>query len=186
MKVSWREVDAMANEAMTRFFDRTGWTPVESRMPFHEMMELEDDGQEGEVGDYEIRQRMIGVKAFFRFLKARGIHPAAMLKQLAAAGRACHEEPFAALTMEEAGMLLAETKAAHSWRCKVISGELRLSGALGVKLPGQKSAAASESYRAIRTGRKKERRRRKQDKAFLRHLRVMETRPDGVQPPGES
>jgi hypothetical protein len=135
---------------MSRFFDRTGWQPVESTMPFHDMLEAEDDGEDGKPGEYELMQRMIGAKAFFRFLKARGIHPAAMLKQLVAAGRACHEEPFHTMTMGEAGQLLGEGKAAHSWRCKILSREIELSGQKGSKLPGQKGKEASESYRKVR------------------------------------
>ena len=145
-KGGWRELDACANEALTRFFDRAGgWSQVDSRMPFQEILEAEDDGEEERAGDYEFRQRMIGVKAFFRFLRTHGVHPAAMLKQLAAAGRACHEEPFAAMTMGEIGMLFGETKAAHSWRCKILSREIELSGQRGSKLPGQKKRKPRKS-----------------------------------------
>lgn len=170
----WREMDASANEALTRYFDRQGgWNPVDSRMPFHEMLEKEDDGQDEAPGDYEFRQRMIGARAFFRFLKARGIHPAQMLKQLAAVGRAMHEEPFSDMTMGEVGMLFSETKAAHSWRCKLLSREIKMAGMKGEKLPGQKGAEASESYRVIRTGAKKEKRKpRACQKSFLRVLKV--------------
>ncbi len=145
-------LDAASNLALTRFYNRTGWEPVTYDLPFDETLAGADDGEEGAVGEYEMRQRMVGIKAFFRFLKARGLHPAAMLKQLAAAGRACHEEPFHAMTMGELGLLFGETKAAHSWRCKILSKEIELSGMHGSKLPGQKSKAASESYRVVSQG----------------------------------
>lgn len=176
-KAGWRELDASANEALTRFFDRDGgWAQVDARMPFQELLEAEDDGEDEKAGDYEFRQRMIGVKAFFRFLRTHGVHPAAMLKQMAAAGRACHEEPFSTMTMGEIGMLFGETKAAHSWRCKILSREIELSGQRGSKLPGQKTKEASETYRKIRKGNTNRKGGKKQSRArqqsFLRKLHV--------------
>jgi hypothetical protein len=145
-------------------------------MPFHELIEREDDGEDGEVGEYELRQRFIGVKAFFRLLKSRGAHPADMLKMLAAAGRACHEAPFHALSMEEAGLLFSETKAAHSWRCKILSREIELTGMRGSKLPGQKGREASASYREARQGNQNRKGRKKAPTArqgsFLRKLKT--------------
>jgi len=176
-KAGWRELDASANEAMTRFFDRTGgWNSTDLRMPFQEMLEAEEDGEEEKPGLYEFRQRMLGVRAFFRFLKAHGVHPAAMLKQLAAAGRACHVEPFSEMTMGELGMLFGETKAAHSWRCKLLSREIVLTGLHGSKLPGQKRAEASEVYRQIRKGNTNRKGGKKcgrlRQQSFLRKLHV--------------
>jgi hypothetical protein len=154
MKPGFRQLDANAHESLTRFHNRTGWEPVDSRMPFAEMVEREDDGSEQPAGEYEFRQRMIGIRALFRFVKKTGVHPAEMLKWLAAAGRACNEEPFSTMTMGEAGQLFSETKAAHSWRCKILSKEIELTGLRGSKLPGQKSKEASASYRKIRKGNK--------------------------------
>lgn len=148
----WRELDAAANGALSRFFARTGWEPVETRMPFDDLLAAEEDGEDGEVGEYELRQRMAGVRAFFKFLMSRGPHPAQMLKMAAAAGRACRVAPFAAMTMAEAGAMFGETPAAHSWRCKLLSREIDLAGMRGSKLPGQKSKEASESYRKARKG----------------------------------
>lgn len=150
MMGGWREFDAGANGALTRFYSRTGWEPVETRMPFDDLLAAESDGEDGEVGEYEMRQRMAGVRAFFKFLQSRGPHPASMLKMMAAAGRACQVAPFAAMTMEELGEMFGETKAAHSWRCKLLSREIKLAGMHGAKLPGQKSEEASESYRRVR------------------------------------
>lgn len=192
-KGGWRETDAQANDALTRFHDRTQWNPVYGRTPLHEIMETEealsfhdflareDDGisggdQEG-AGEYEINQRIVGIMAFFRFLKARGVHPAMMLKQLAAAGRACHIEPFNLMTMEEIGLMFGETKAAHSWRCKLLSKEIELAGMRGSKLPGQKRKKASESYRQVRlakaNGHNGNGERKPVQKSFLRKLHVM-------------
>lgn len=151
-KTHWHELDANGTEGMKRFYNRTNWEPVHYDVPFDEMIATASDGVEGEVGEYEIRQRMVGVKAFFRFLKAKGIHPASMLKQLAAVGRAIHEEPFHAMTMHEVAMMFSETPAAHSWRCKQLSGEIRMAGMNGCRLPGQKTEGASASYKECRKG----------------------------------
>lgn len=148
-KAGWRELDAKANQALQRFFSRTGWEPTYTDMPFDELLAAEDDGTEEDIGEYELRQRMAGVKAFFGFLQAHGAHPSAMLKQLAAAGRACNVEPFASMTMGEVGLMFSETKAAHSWRCKILSKEISLKGMHGAKLPRQKSAESSASYAAV-------------------------------------
>lgn len=163
-KTSWHELDAAANRGLTRFFNRTQWEPVYLEMPFDDLLRQEDDGHDGQVTDYEWNQRMVGVKAFFRFLVSRGVHPAGMLKQLAAAGRAMGISPFQDMTMGEIGLMYSETKAAYSWRCKVLSREIELSGMRGSKLAGQKSAEAVQTYRKIRKGntnRKKGRGRRR-------------------------
>lgn len=179
MKTTWKEIDANAHEALSRFHGRTGWEPVETRMPYAEMIEREDDGLDTAPGAYEFRQRNLGAKALLKFIKARGLHPAWMLKQLVAVGRALHEEPFASLSMAEAGLLMSETKAAHSWRCKLISGEIELAGMKASKLPGQKSKDATESYKKCRKGnknragkkpsRKSPRGKNQQPRAFLRN-----------------
>ena len=147
----------------------------EGPISFPEYVAAEDDGNDAEAGEYELMQRMIGIKAFFRFLKARGVHPASMLKQLAAAGRACHIEPFNGMTMSEIGMMFGETKAAHSWRCKILSREIELAGMHGTKLPGQKSKEASESYRKVRKGNKNRRKPAAVQKSFLQKLHVPKT-----------
>jgi hypothetical protein len=151
-KADWKEIDANGNETLTRFFNRTNWEPVHYDVPFDELIATASDGVDGEVGEYEIRQRMVGVKVFFRFLKSKGLHPAAMLKQLAAVGRAIHEEPFHAMTMHEVAMMFSETPAAHSWRCKQLSGEIKLAGMNGSRLPGQKTEGATASYKECRKG----------------------------------
>ena len=57
MRGGWRELDANANEALGRHYDRTGWQPVYSDMPFAAMLRAEDDGLgESEIGDYEIQR----------------------------------------------------------------------------------------------------------------------------------
>lgn len=158
------EVDRRACEALSRFFDRTQWSPVDNvkpgdavmDKPFAEWLNAADDGTDEPCGEYELRQRKLGVMTFFGYLASKGCHPASMLRWLVCVGRALHAAPFAALTMHEAAMLMDETPAAHSYRCKVLSGEIRLHGMtgriLGDRLPGQKSAQASASYKACRKG----------------------------------
>jgi len=151
-KAGFRELDEKANRALTRFYNRTGWEPVYVDLPFDEIIAAESDGEDSAPTEYDIHQRITGIKAFFRFLGAHGPHPAQMLKQMAACGRACHIEPWNKMTMHELGYFYGETAGAHSWRCKGISREISLSGMTGSKLPGQKSQAASESYRRHRKG----------------------------------
>ena len=152
-KKGWREVDANSNQSLTRFFTRTGgWEPMDVRMPFTEMLEKEDDGEDEPAGDYEIRQRMLGVKVFFDFILSRGATPMDLFRQLAAVGRGLHRPPFNKMTMHEIAMMEGQSAAAHSWRCKVLSGEIELAGMKGSRLPGQKSKAATESYKECRKG----------------------------------
>lgn len=152
-KVGFREVDANSHEAMTRFFTRSGgWEPAYLDMPFDEMLAKEADEQDGAPGDYEFKQRMIGVKVFYDFLLSRGSTPMDLFRQLSAIGRGLHRPPFHAMTMHEIAMMEGQSPAAHSWRCKVISGEIELAGMKGSRLPGQKSKAASESYKRCRKG----------------------------------
>ncbi|MCA1659822.1 MAG: hypothetical protein LC642_04675 [Verrucomicrobiaceae bacterium] len=193
--LGYRELDESASAALTRFYNRTGWTmgwengkqvPVTPAMSFDEAIAREDDGEDAStVGEYEIRQRMAGARGFIRFLQAKGPHPADMLKQLADACRTMHIEPFCIMTMDEQACLFGQGRAAVSFRGKVLSRELRLSGMHADKIPGQKSKAASESYRKRENAKKKSevggrrsegRRPRSRQKSFLRQLHVQPSR----------
>lgn len=178
MKPGWREMDANANAAMTRFHDRTNWQPVEVKMAFHDMIVAEDDFTGEPVGEYETGQRKVGARAFVRFISGDGLHPAALLKQFLVACRAMGIAPYAHMTMEEIGLLFSETKAAHSWRCKILSGEMELSGIKAARMPGQKTKAASESYKKCRKGNTNRRDGKKakvRQESFLRKLHVPKT-----------
>ncbi len=177
-KGGFREMDANANEALGRFYNREQWEPVCMEMPFSELLRKEDDGtDEPEIGDYEIRQRVAGVKAFFRFLTAKGAHPAQMLKQMADVGRGMGVEPFAKMTMHEQALMFSETAAAHSWRCKVLSKMIELSGMKGSRLPGQKTKDATASYKVVRRGNKNRKGGAKAVRREARHAR--KHGPDG-------
>jgi hypothetical protein len=186
--LGYRELDDSANAALTRFYNRTGWTmgweggkqvPVTPALSFDEAIAGEDDGEDSEtVGEYEVRQRMTGVRGFIRFLQSHGPHPADMLKQLADACRSMHIEPFNIMTMDEQAGLFGQGRAAVSFRNKVLSREIRLSGMRADKIPGQKSKAASESYRSREILKAKgqklngKQRPRARQKSFLRQLHV--------------
>lgn len=148
------------------------------RLSFTETIGGQFEEGDDEAGAYEIRERMIGVRLFMRFLKARAITPMDLFRQLAAVGRAIHEPPFCEMTMQEASMMEGQSPAAHSWRCKVMSGEIELAGMKGSKLPGQKSKAASDSYREQRKGNcnrvggKKAAAKSLRQQSFLRKLKV--------------
>lgn len=160
--------EANMNEAQRRFFERA---PVEiisdGPMPFDRLLAAEDDGigdaagKEEEIGEYEIRQRAIGVRAFLRFIKSEGVDMPSIMKQLFTVGRAVHDEYFMSLTMEESAMMYGNTKACHSWRCKILSGQLELAGAKGIQLPGQKSPESSKSYSAAQQGNQNRRKKKK-------------------------
>lgn len=164
--------EANMDAAMRRFVGRTKMEIIsEDPMPFDEIMMREDDGESAEtLGDYEMRQRVAGARAFLRFIKREGVDMPSILKQLFAAGRALHDDFFGKLTMSEAALMFSETKAAHSWRCKLLSGQIRLAGMKGVKLPGQKNPEASKAYSAAQKGNQNGRRNKPRQKSFLRKL----------------
>jgi hypothetical protein len=157
--------EANMDAALRRLFRRSSEAAAVVDMPFDELLTNEQDGLDGEPGDYEMRQRAVGVRSFLRYLTCeigKGAALLAIMKRLFAAGRAMGVAPFNQLTMTEAGLMFGETKAAHSWRCKLLSGKLKLAGMNGVQLPGQKSPDASAVYAKVAQGngnRKKKRRR---------------------------
>lgn len=150
-------------------------------MPFDELLMREDDGidgGEGDLGDYERLQRMMGARAFLRYIKKEGCTLPRIMKNMFAAGRAMHDPFFSSLTMTEAGLMFSETKAAHSFRCKLLSGEIKLAGAHGVRLPGQKTPDATPNYSGAQKGNKNRLGGRKRrapgptQKSFLKQLHV--------------
>ena len=154
-------------------------------MPFDRIMDAnlltlqkalfaEDDGisgGDGGVGDYEMRQRVIGARALMRFIKGRGVTLPRILQQLCAAGRAVHDPYFASLTFTELGLMFSNTRAAHSFRCKLISGEIELGGMKGMRLPGQKSPESSEIYAKCAKG-NKHRAKKVRQSSFLKRLKI--------------
>lgn len=123
-------------------------------MPFDEMLknEREGDDLEGEPGEYEWRQRILGAQIVFRWILAEGFNPLKMMKRLFAIGRALRLEPFTQMTMNEQGLMFSETKAAVSWRMKLLSGAIKLRGMAGHRLPGQKTERAVEASRLAALG----------------------------------
>lgn len=112
-------------------------------------------------GEYEIKQRMIGVTVFYDYLlgkvkvadeKWSSGTPMDLFRQLSAIGRGLQRPPFHMMTMHEIAMMEGQSPAAHSWRCKVLSGEIKLAGMKGSRLTGQKSEVATESYKQCRKG----------------------------------
>lgn len=138
--------------ALSSYYSRTHDSPVCVDMPFDEALKAESDGLDGEPGEYEMAQRRAAIRGAFRYLTAEGPNPLKIMKRLYALGRGLHIEPFQSMTMEESGMMFSETKAAHSWRMKYLSGLIHRSGQKGVRLPGQKSPGASASYAECQKG----------------------------------
>ena len=124
---------------------------------FIQALLAEDDGISGGEngpGNYEMCQRVATARAIYRFTQRRGATLPQIMREYFACGRAFQDPFCCSLTMTEAGLMFSETKAAHSWRCKVLSGEIKLAGMKGTRLPGQKSPESSESYRAVAMGNK--------------------------------
>jgi hypothetical protein len=172
--------EANMDAAQRAHYRRTGAAAIDpglmpfqqlKSMPFDEALREEDDGEGGEITDYEMRQRVIGVRAMFRKLKERGVTMPQIMKQLFAVGRTIHDPFFSSLSMTESGLMFSETKSAHSWRCKVLSGEIKLAGALGYQLPGQKTPEARPKYAAA-AKRTCNRAKKPKQGSFLRKLKT--------------
>lgn len=140
--------EADMDSALRRYYRRTGAELATTDMPFDEMLNLEDDHLDGDPGDYEWRQRAIGARSIFTYITSQGHHPMKLLKMLLAAGRGLDVAPFNEFTMEESAMLCGEVKATHSARMVLLSKLMEANGMKGVRLPGQKSPLARESYAA--------------------------------------
>ena len=85
---------ANMEKATRRHFRRTQMEVVsDSAVPFDRLLWEEEDGVSGDeddkgITDYEMRPRVIGVRAFIRFLKLTGLDLPSIFKQLFVAGRA--------------------------------------------------------------------------------------------------
>lgn len=144
--------DGKIDAALRKFHQReAGWAAVPRG--YEEIFAADEDSTDA-PGDYEMRQRALGARAILEWIVGEGLHPKKLLKRLLAVGRACGTEPFHLLTMEEAAHLCDETKAAHSARCKVLSGLIEKAGMYGFKLAGQKPASATPKYAAAAKGNK--------------------------------
>jgi hypothetical protein len=121
-------------------------------VPFDELLLSVGDNLDGEAGDYEWRQRILGAKLVFRWILAEGFHPLKIMKRLFAVGRAMNIAPFSELTMTEQGKMFSEERATVSWRMKVLSGLIKLQGMRGHRLAGQKTERASQAAREVALG----------------------------------
>lgn len=156
---------------------------------FEAALRGEDDGSEGEITDYEMRQRVIGVRAFLRWLKKRaGIRPdqayapgpvSVIMMQLFAAGRAMQDPFFSSMSFTEGGLLFSQTKAAASFRSMLLSGFMEEAGAKGTRQPQLKTPGSRESYRAKAMGNKNRAGGKKKERqgSFLRQLKAKKGNP---------
>lgn len=143
-------------EAIVRFVARTGYHTA-GDMRFDEFLSAEDDGFDfGAPGEEEIRLRRMAVRGLLQHC-ARGLDGSDALKgramrimrELWTLGRGARQQPFASMTMDEAGAMLDETKSNHSHRGKQLSRMIEKVGMRGSQLPGQKGKHASASYRVV-------------------------------------
>jgi hypothetical protein len=159
--------NANMSEAMRRHYRRTKEAMFDpsAPMPFEQMLAAEDDGisgGDGGIGDYEMQQRVVGVRAFLRWIKTRaGVKPdqlyapgpvSTILRQLFAAGRAMRDPFFSSISFTENGLMFSQTKAAASFRSQLISGFMEEIGFKGIRQPGQKSPLSSQNYAAVQKG----------------------------------
>lgn len=184
--------------ALRSQYHRTKDTAIDLRMPFdrlisfEEALAQEDDGienAEGEnaIGDYEMRQRVIGVRAFLRWLKTRaGVSSTSayrpgpvsnIMMQLFAAGRALQDPFFSSMSFTENGLLFSQTKAGASHRSGLLSKEMEKAGMKGIQQPGQKKPESRAVYAA--TAKRTLNRRKKTQGSFLRKLQIPSSKPQG-------
>lgn len=158
--VRWRQSliydAAMCREielAVAAFEQRSDYRTRED-IRLDDMLSKISDGLEFPPGEDEKIMRREAVVIVMEFLAA-GIRPAApieerarrAMRELWTLGRGFHQEPFASMTMDEAGKMLAETKSNHSHRAKKHSRLIERRGMNGSRLPRQKQKYASASYR---------------------------------------
>lgn len=180
---------ANMNAAMRSYYRRTKGQMIDPNapMPFDRLEALEapedafvraiaNKGDEP-ISEYEMQFMARGYRLAFDRIFEGGLNPLANMKRLFALGRQiAHPEP-SSLTMTESGLMFSETKAAHSFRCKVLSGELKLAGAKGTRLPGQKSPLATPKYAAAATGNcNRKRKVRVRQGSFLAQLKTVKGR----------
>lgn len=139
-------------ESLESYYARHAREQVTVDLPFDEILTSEGDGVDGEPGEYEMAQRRAAVRAVFRYVGKEGPNPLKAMKRFYTLARGMGIEPFCNLTMEEAGLMLGETKAAVSYRMKQLSGKVEVLGMKGSRLPGQKVKSSSPNYSKAQAG----------------------------------
>lgn len=125
-----------------------GREPVYTRTPIDEMISRED----GEAIDAYL-MRVEAMRDLMRYFFAEGPHPAAVLKRVFAVAKAIFPDLVLNMSCEEVGMLFGETKAAVSYRIKLLVNR-PIAALFGhsVQLPWQKSSSACAKYRSQAMG----------------------------------
>ena len=153
---TWNEIDVNARKGFAAFFTRTQWEPTSTDMPFDALIAAEDAAELVESSEdaevVEMRLMAVGARAMFEWLAQKASHPADQMRWLSVLGRALGAEPWATMTMAERAMMDSETTAAHSYRCKLLGKEFALQARARMRIAGQKTEAASESYKECRQG----------------------------------
>lgn len=150
--------EANMNAAERSHFRRTGAEALDNRTPFHVLASFEeaaqgmDDGTGERIGEYELRYMAAGYRLAFDRSLERGGTLLQVVRQWFALGRQIKHPFYSSLTVTEMGLLFSQTKAAFSWLLKQLSGELKLAGAKGYCMPGQKKPESSAAYAIAATG----------------------------------
>lgn len=154
--------EANMNQAMRKYYLRTGAEQPCFDMPFDRILRSEEydgDDEALEVDEDVLAQRREAIRGVFRYLVAEGPHPLKIMKRLYAVGRGLMIEPFCELTMDESALMFSESKAAHSWRVKFLSGVIERCGMKGSRLPGQKNKSSTANYSMSQAGNSNRRKR---------------------------
>lgn len=135
--------------ALTRFYEREGWQPVDHHTPLESLIM----GEEGQTDFAEAHCRMEVLIILLDFLCQDGVHPGAIVRRIYCLGKFLNRPPWSKLTAHEMGLMMGETRAAVVFRIKrIFTGYLKDRGAKGFKAPFQKDEATVAKYRAAAKG----------------------------------
>jgi hypothetical protein len=141
----------IVNETLRVVYSReqlAGREPVLTRTPLDEVMARE----EGEPID-AYAMRIEAMRDLMSYFFAEGPHPEAVLKRVFAVAKAIFPQLVFNMSCEEIGLLFGETKAAVSYRIKLLVNR-PIAALFGhkVQLPWQKSSSACAIYAARAKG----------------------------------
>lgn len=167
--MSIEEHDARINGVLRMAYDEHGWTPVEDRTPLEEMLNAEadfdeqDEAPEGEYSWPSMEQRDLQLSALkheealqvaawareqtVRWIAGGGMHPFRIVQRFFALCYARYGDLIGPLNGTTLAEMLGQGRAAFSAIMREIFGK-PIEAKLGVslKVPGQKTAAASAKY----------------------------------------
>ena len=135
-------------EALRRLRRRTKYEPATVDTPMYDVLGASVDGS---LDEWSIRNET--VRKLFEYFLGDGPHPAQILRRIFAIGAHMMIEPFCLLNLRERALMMGDSHGAQHWRTKrICTDPLMRKGALSVKAPGQKGAAASAAASEAQQG----------------------------------